>query len=118
MNKKNARNRRGAKTKSLLKSSDRPRLVIFRSLSHIYAQIVEATEKGDKVIAVASTVDKSIRGKLKGKKVEQAYAIGELIGKRALESKVKQVAFDRSGNKYHGRVKALAEGAREAGLDF
>lgn len=118
MNKRNARSRRGTKTKSLIKNSNRPRLVIFRSITHIYAQIVESTEKGDKVIAVASTVDKSLRGQLKGNKVEQAYAIGELIGKRALENKVKQVAFDRSGNKYHGRVKALAQGAREAGLDF
>lgn len=114
-----ARLRRGRKTKAIIKKrGDRARLVVFRSLSHIYAQIVQPGEKGDVVIVAASTVEKDVRSGLKGTKVEQAEQIGKIIGQRAVEKSIKDVAFDRSGFQYHGRVAALAKGAREAGLNF
>jgi large subunit ribosomal protein L18 len=119
MNKINARNRRGSKTKALIRKSSRVRLVVYRSGLHIYSQIIQADKLGDKVLVTCSTNDKEIRASLTGKaKVEQANLVGKLLGKRASEQGITQVAFDRAGYKYHGRVKALAEGAREAGLDF
>lgn len=112
MNKKTSRLRRGARTKAIVTMhSDRPRLVVYRSASHIYAQVVEEGENGDVVLASASTLG----GKLTGTGIEKAKQVGKLLGERA--NKIK-VSFDRSGYKYHGRIKALAEGAREAGLDF
>ncbi len=114
-----ARRRRGLKTKALIKrKSTRARLVVFRSALHVYAQIVQPTEKGDVVIVSASTMEKEIRQKLKGTKIQRAEEIGKIIGKRAKENDISDVAFDRSGYKYHGRVKALANGARAAGLNF
>lgn len=119
MNKQNSRDRRGLKAKALIRKSGRARLVVYRSGLHIYSQIVEANLLGDKVLVVCSTNDKEIRASLTGKcKVDQANLVGKLLGKRAKEQGITQVAFDRAGYKYHGRVKALAEGAREAGLDF
>lgn len=119
MNKQLARDRRGLKTKALIRKSGRARLVVYRSGVHIYAQIVQADKHGDKVLVVCSTLDKELKASLSGKcKVEQASLVGKLLGKRAKERDVTDVAFDRAGNKYHGRVKALAEGAREAGLVF
>ena len=119
MNKHNSRNRRGLKAKARIKQSDRARLVVYRSGVHIYSQIVQADKLGDKVLVVCSTNDKELRANLSGKpKVEQASMVGKLLGKRASDQGITQVAFDRAGYKYHGRVKALAEGAREAGLDF
>src|SRR5688572_11774428 len=119
MNKKQSRLRRGLKAKFQIKKSSRARLVIYRSGLHIYAQIVQAESAGDKVLVVCSTNDKELKGSLSGKcKVEQANLVGKLLGKRAVTSGISQVAFDRAGYKYHGRVKSLAEGAREAGLDF
>ena len=95
----------------------RPRLNVFRSLKHIYAQIIDDT-KGHTLVA-ASTLDPEIRGRLNGlTKTEQARLVGELIAKRARRRRIKRVVFDRGGYKYHGRVKALAEAAREGGLDF
>lgn len=114
-----ARRRRGLKTKALLRSqTDRARLVVFRSALHVYAQIVEPGEKGDLVLVSASTVEKEIRGKLKGTKIERAEQIGKILAKRAKEKNIVDVAFDRAGYKYHGRVKALANGARAEGLNF
>lgn len=120
-----ARSRRGAKTKIVIHKSGRPRLVVFRSAQHIYSQIVEPSEKGDQVIVAASTLDKLTREKLMEKtkmskmsKKDKAKMVGQLIGERAKEKNVTVVAFDRAGYRYHGRVKALAEGAREAGLIF
>lgn len=117
-----ARKRRSLKTKAIIKSNEssgRLRLVINRSANHIYAQVVSAGEKGDVVHVSASTLDKTFKSAgTSGTKVEQAQRVGELLGKRAKEAGIKKVAFDRNGNKYHGRVKALAGGAREAGLDF
>ncbi|USQ14038.1 50S ribosomal protein L18 [Legionella lytica] len=119
MNKHNSRTRRGLKTKALIRKSGRARLVVHRSGVHIYSQIIQADKQGDRVLASCSTVDKELRASLTGKcKVEQANLVGKLLGKRASEKGVTEVAFDRAGYKYHGRVKALAEGAREAGLDF
>lgn len=119
MNKQNTRKRRGLKAKALIQKSGRARLVVYRSNMHIYSQIIKADKLGDRVLVACSTNDNEIKNSLTGKnKVEQASLVGELLGKRASEQGITQVAFDRAGYKYHGRVKALAEGAREAGLDF
>ena len=118
MNKASSRLRRGLKTKIMIKQSGKPRLVVFRSLSHIYAQITVPGPSGDTVLVSASTKDKDAQTLLSGKKIEQAVAIGKLIATKAINKSITEVAFDRSGYKYHGRVKALADGAREAGLIF
>lgn len=98
-------------------TAERPRLNVFRSLRHIYAQLVDDTV--GHTLASAGTLDEELRGELKKlKKTEQAKLVGQMLAKRALEKGVKQVVFDRGGYKYHGRVKALAEGARSAGLQF
>ena len=118
MNKHEARVRRGLKTRAIIKNSKRARLVVYRSLTHIYAQIIVRGEKGDEVLISASTVDTELKASITGNKVEQAIQVGKLLGKRAKEKSITDVAFDRSGYKYHGRIKALANGAREAGLNF
>lgn len=93
-------------------SSERPRLVVFRSLNHIYAQLVN--DESGKVIASAS----DMKAKGKGTKTDRAKAVGEEIASKAKEHKINLVVFDRNGFKYHGRVKAVAEAAREGGLQF
>jgi large subunit ribosomal protein L18 len=95
-------------------TSERPRLAVFRSVAHIYVQIIDDAE--GKTLASASTVDKS--GKTNGGNVAAAKAIGKLVAERAKEKGIKQVIFDRGGYQYHGRVKALADAARAAGLEF
>ncbi|SRR5579884_1429813 len=95
-------------------TQERPRLAVFRSLNHIYAQIID-DHQGHTLVAAAS-LEKDLRGK--GGNVEGAKAIGKAIAERAKEKGIKQVVFDRGGYQYHGRVKALAEAAREAGLEF
>ncbi len=103
--------------KKVFGTPERPRLAVYRSNKHIYAQIIDDT-KGHTLVS-ASTLDKELRGKLeKTWNREAAREVGKLIGKRALEKGIKKVVFDRGGYKYHGRVKELAEGAREAGLEF
>ena len=103
--------------KTVFGTSERPRLSVFRSLEHIYAQIIDDTV-GNTLIS-ASTLDKEVRGRCEGmKKSEKAKVVGKLLAERALARGVTRVVFDRGGYKYHGRVKALAEAAREAGLDF
>ena len=98
-------------------TEDRPRLNVYRSTSHIYAQVIN-DELGNTLVA-ASTLDAEIKEKIAGKtKIEQAALVGELVGKRAAEKGVKKVVFDRGGYLYTGRVAALADGARKAGLDF
>ncbi len=98
-------------------TTERPRLAIFRSLNHIYAQIIDDT-KGVTLVS-AGTVEPEIKASLEGKKkVEEAKIVGAAIAKRAVEKGITEVVFDRGGFAYHGRVKALAEGAREAGLKF
>jgi len=99
------------------KSGDRPRLSVFRSSKQIYAQIID-DEKGH-TVAAASTIEKAMRDQLKtGATVEAARLIGKELAERAKKAGVAKVVFDRGAYMYHGRVKALADGAREGGLDF
>ncbi len=103
--------------KKVFGTPERPRLSVFRSLKHIYAQIIDDT-KGI-TLAAASTLDPELRGQLDGlTKTEKARLVGRLIAQRALAKGIRRVVFDRGGYKYHGRVKALADAAREAGLEF
>lgn len=118
MNKQQARIRRSLKTRAIIRQSKRPRLVVHRSGSNIYAQIIVTGEMGDVVLASSSTLDAELKSGLTGNKSEQAFQVGKSLALRAKEKNVSDVAFDRAGYKYHGRVKALAEGAREAGLNF
>ena len=98
-------------------TAERPRLNVYRSTNHIYAQVIDDVT-GNTLVA-ASTLDAQIKSQLEGKdKKEAAKLVGKLVGERALEKGVKKVVFDRGGYLYTGRVAALAEGAREAGLDF
>lgn len=103
--------------KTVVGSKERPRLCVNRSNVNIYAQIID-DEKGVTIVS-ASTLEKELAAKVKGKtKVEAAKIIGEEIGKRAVAKKIKEVVFDRGGYLYTGRVQALADGARAAGLKF
>jgi large subunit ribosomal protein L18 len=97
-------------------SSERPRLNVYRSLNHIYTQIID--DATGTTIASASTVSKKGEGKKSGGNVAAAKEVGKLIAERAKEKGVKRVVFDRGGYLYHGRIKALADAAREAGLEF
>jgi large subunit ribosomal protein L18 len=97
-------------------SAERPRLSVFRSLQHIYAQLVD--DVTGSTLASASTLDPALRGSLSGPKADRARAVGQAIAERAKEKGISAVVFDRGGYLYHGRVKALAEGARAGGLDF
>lgn len=103
--------------KKVTGTSVRPRLCVFRSAKHIYAQIVDDTQ-GNSLVA-ASSVEKTVReqGRFPSK-VAMAVAVGKLVGERALAKGIRKVVFDRGGFLYHGRVKAVSQGAREAGLDF
>jgi large subunit ribosomal protein L18 len=115
--KKAARLRRAKKTRAHIRRLGKPRLTIFRSGRHIYAQVI-SSEDG-KVIAAASTLQKDVSADLKGtSNKEAAAAVGKAVAERAVEAGIKEVAFDRSGYQYHGRVKQLADAAREVGLDF
>ena len=95
-------------------TAERPRLAVFRSVAHIYAQVIDDAQ--GQTLVSASSVDKD--GKGKGGNVAAAKAIGKLVAERAKEKGIKSVVFDRGGYQYHGRVKALADAAREAGLEF
>ena len=99
-------------------TSDRPRLAVFRSNNHIYAQVID--DDAQSTLCSASTVDKELRTGLKvnGGSCDASTAVGALLAKRAIAKGIQQVVFDRGGNLYHGRVKALADAAREAGLQF
>lgn len=110
--------RRKARVRRSLRAvSDRPRLSVFRSSKHIYAQIIDDAQ--GVTLAAAATVDGTLRGKLMtGADCAAATSVGKLIAERALAAGVKDVVFDRGAYIYHGRVKALAEGAREGGLNF
>ena len=108
-----ARVRTSIRTKSI----GRPRLSVFRSSLHIYVQIID--DVNGNTLAAASTVDKELKGKLKtGANIDAAKAVGKLIAERAVSKGIKEVVFDRGGYIYHGRVKALADAAREGGLAF
>ena len=99
-------------------TSDRPRLAVFRSNNHIYAQVID--DAAQSTLCSASTVDKELRSGLQanGGSCDASIAVGELVAKRAIAKGIQQVVFDRGGNLYHGRIKALADAAREAGLQF
>ena len=115
--KKSRRARRAVKTRARIRTLGVARLTVHRTPQHIYAQLFDAA--GAKVIATASTVQPAVRQGLKNTgNVEAAKAVGRVIAERAKAAGVSKVAFDRSGFQYHGRVKALAEAAREAGLEF
>jgi large subunit ribosomal protein L18 len=117
MNKRDTRLRRATRTRMHIRENEAVRLCVYRTPKHIYAQVISAN--GANVLACASTLDKQIKGKLKATgNIEAAKLVGELVAKRALDAGVKQVAFDRSGFNYHGRIKALADAARESGLEF
>lgn len=103
--------------KHLSGTADRPRLNVFRSITDIYAQIID--DQSDHTLVSASTVDRELRKKMKGlNKTDQAKLVGEAVADRAISKGIKMVVFDRGGFRYMGRVKALAEGAREKGLQF
>jgi large subunit ribosomal protein L18 len=93
----------------------RPRLAVFRSLNHIYAQVIDDTS--GRTLAAASTVDKELKGS-KATKSEEAAVVGRLVAQRAKAAGIERVVFDRAGFRYHGRIKSLADAAREAGLEF
>ena len=95
---------------------ERPRLSVYRSLNHIYVQVINDEE--GRTLAAASSMDKDLRTGKNGGNIEGAQAVGKLIAERALAAGVTKVAFDRGGYLYHGRIKALAEAAREGGLEF
>ena len=117
MEKNVARLRRAKATRLQIRKLGVPRLTVHRSDQHIYAQVISA--EGDKVIAAASTVQKELAKGLKGTKNKAAAAaVGKAIAQKAKAAGVEQVAFDRSGFRYHGRIAALADAAREAGLKF
>ena len=112
-----ARRRRRNRHAILKKANGRPRLSVFRSSKHIYAQVID--DLTGETRAAASTVERDIKGTIgNGANVAAAEAIGRLVAERALKANVETVVFDRGGYIYHGRVKALAEAAREAGLKF
>ncbi|MEI5640281.1 MULTISPECIES: 50S ribosomal protein L18 [unclassified Pseudoalteromonas] len=116
MDKKSARLRRAKRTRRNIIEQGQTRLVIHRTPRHMYAQVVNAEGT---VLAAASTVEKAIAETVKGTgNIEAAQAVGKAIAERVADKGVEKIAFDRSGFKYHGRVKALADAAREAGLQF
>ena len=118
INRKKARIRRHQRVRKHISGTpDRPRLAVFRSLTDIYAQVID--DQAGTTLVSASSIDKDLRKKMAGKnKTEQARLVGEAVADRAKDKGVSKVVFDRGGFKYMGRVKALAEGAREGGLEF
>ena len=117
MDKKVSRIRRAAKTRVRIARNGAARLTVHRTNLHIYAQVIDAT--GGKVLASASTLEKEVRGSHpNGAKKEAAAEVGKRIAQKAKAAGVTEVAFDRAGFSYHGRVKALADAAREGGLKF
>lgn len=117
MDKKQTRIRRARRTRSKIKELGMARLSVHRTPRHIYAQVI--APNGSDVLAAASTVQADVRGSVKYTgNADAAAAVGKLIAEKAKAAGVTQVAFDRSGFKYHGRVKALADAARESGLEF
>ena len=112
--KNESRLRRAKKTRMRIKSQNLPRLAVFKSSQHIYAQIIDSS--GSKVLAATSTLDKSIKSK--GRSVQSAKEVGEKIADLSIKNGIKKVIFDRSGYRYHGRIKMIAEAAREKGLEI
>ena len=118
IDKNSIRQKRHQRTRRhILGTAERPRLNVYRSLNHIYAQVID--DAASHTLAAASTLDAEVAAQLEGKtKSEAAEIVGEMVAKRAIEKGVKQVVFDRGGYLYTGRVQKLADGARKAGLEF
>lgn len=109
--------KRKLRSKKHLKSSaERPRMVIFRSNKYLYVQVIDDTT--GKVLCSISSIAKELEGKKLGNNIESAKKIGEMIGKKLKKLKIEKVVFDRNGNLYHGKIKALAEACREQGIQF
>ena len=114
--KKEARKKRHRSLRKRIEgTAERPRLAVFRSTRHIYAQIID--DASGRTLAAASTTEKELKGS-KSTKSEEAAVVGRLVAERAKSAGVERVVFDRAGFRYHGRIKSLADAAREAGLDF
>lgn len=118
INRKESRARRQRRVRAKLSGTgERPRLNVYRSLMHIYAQVIDDTT--GHTLASASTIDAELRAQMAGKKkAEQAKLVGQAVAERAKAQGLTRVVFDRGGYRYHGRVKAVADGAREGGLEF
>ena len=118
VNRRKARGRRHVHVRKYVSGTpERPRLNVFRSLEHVYAQVID--DSVGSTLASSSTIDREIRDQVVGlPKTDQARVVGKLVAERAIAKGIKKVVFDRGGYKYHGRVKALAEAAREVGLEF
>jgi large subunit ribosomal protein L18 len=109
--------RRQRRVRRALAGGERPRLSVHRSSKHIYAQVIDDAQ--GRTVAAASSLEKDMKGKLKtGADKAAATAVGKLLAERAVQAGIKNVVFDRGGFRYHGRIKALADGAREGGLSF
>ncbi len=103
--------------KRVVGTPERPRLNVFRSLRHIYAQVIDDSQ--ERTLVSASTIDREVEAQLDGlNKTDQARVVGKVLAERALDQGISTVVFDRGGYKYHGRIKALADAAREGGLEF
>ncbi|NLF64427.1 MAG: 50S ribosomal protein L18 [Chloroflexi bacterium] len=113
-----ARQRRHRRIRAKISgTAERPRLNVFRSLNHVYVQVID--DVAGHTLVSASTMEAGLQSELEGKKKsEQAAIVGRVLGERALNAGIRQVVFDRGGYPYHGRIKAVAEAAREAGLEF
>ncbi|MBS5879745.1 MAG: 50S ribosomal protein L18 [Clostridium sp.] len=118
VDKNSVRKKRHDRTRRhILGTAERPRLNVYRSLNHIYAQVID--DEVGRTLAAASTLDAEVKAQLEGKnKKEAANLVGEIVARRALDKGVKEVVFDRGGYLYTGRVAEVAEGARKAGLEF
>jgi len=118
VNRRESRARRQRRVRGHLSGSgQRPRLNVYRSLMHIYAQVID--DATGHTLVSASTIDAEVRAQMTGKKkADQAKLVGQIVAERAKAAGLKSVVFDRGGYRYHGRVKAVAEGAREGGLEF
>ncbi len=103
--------------KKVTGTPEKPRMNVFRSVNHIYVQLID--DYSNKTLAAASSVDKELKGKIKtGGNIVAAKTVGQLVARRAVDKGIKNIVFDRGGYLYHGRIKALAEAAREGGLEF
>ncbi len=112
--KNNSRLRRAKKARANIRNQEVPRLSVYRSSKHFYAQIFDSL--GSKVIVSASTLEKDL--KISSNNLDGASEVGKVVAERAMKSGIRKVVFDRSGYKYHGRIKALADSARKSGLEF
>ncbi len=117
LNRRESKQRRHRRIRGTVNGSlERPRLAVFRSHQHIYAQVIDDSSRH--TLVAASTLDPALKSLDSGATREASVEVGKLLAQRAIEKGISKVVFDRGGNLYHGRVKALADAAREAGLDF